>query len=116
MVAAGVVVVSGNRQTVQHRDGGVVSRLAIKEGDQVVSGQMLIELGAPELVAQEQALLSQVVDLQMQRARLTAERAGARALTVRRNGPRWTPEDRDVAEAAFERHRREVVGGVVERL
>lgn len=42
VVASGVVVVSGNRQTVQHRDGGVVSRLAIKEGDRVVRGQVLI--------------------------------------------------------------------------
>ena len=73
VVAPGVIVVSGNRQTVQHRDGGIVSRIAVVEGDRVQQGQVLIELGAPELVAQEQALLSQVVDLQMQRARLTAE-------------------------------------------
>ena len=111
VVADGVVVVSGNRQTVQHRDGGVVSRLAIKEGDHVTRGQILVELGAPELVAQEQALLSQVVDLQMQRARLTAERGGDRGLE---RPPEWAalePGDREIAEAAFERHQREVGGG-----
>jgi HlyD family secretion protein len=111
VVAAGVVVVSGNRQTVQHRDGGVVSRLAVTEGDQVVRNQVLIELGAPELVAQEQALLSQVVDLQMQRARLTAEQTGAGGLVA---PPEWaalTPEDRAIAQSAFERHRRETTGG-----
>ncbi len=111
VVASGVVVVSGNRQTVQHRDGGVISRLAIEEGDRVERGQILIELGAPELVAREQALLSQVVDLQMQRARLTAERGGTNTLT---QPPEWAaldPSDREVAEAAFQRHQREVGGG-----
>jgi HlyD family secretion protein len=111
VVAPGVVVVSGNRQTVQHREGGIVSHLAVEEGDRVTQGQVLIELGAPELVAQEQALLSQVVDLQMQRARLTAEQRGARTLT---RPPEWAAlpaEDRIVANAAFERHQREVSRG-----
>jgi HlyD family secretion protein len=111
VVAPAVVVVSGNRQTVQHRDGGIVSRIAVEEGDRVERGQVLIELGSPELVAQEQALLSQVVDLQMQRARLTAERSGARSLQP---PPEWaalSADDRIVAEAAFERHRREAGRG-----
>jgi len=111
VVAPGVVVVAGNRQTVQHRDGGIVSALHVKEGDRVASGQVLVELGSPEVVAQERALLSQVVDLQMQRARLTAERTGSRAL---QRPPEWaalSPEDRVVAEAAYERHQREVRGG-----
>lgn len=111
VVAPAVVVVSGNRQTVQHRDGGIVSRIAVKEGDRVERGQVLIELGSPELVAQEQALLSQVVDLQMQRARLTAEQTGASSLQP---PPEWaalSADDRAVADAAFERHRREAVRG-----
>lgn len=111
VVAPGIVVVSGNRQTVQHRDGGTISRLAIAEGDRVERGQVLIELGAPELVAQQQALLSQVVDLQMQRARLTAESGGARTLE---RPPEWAampPEDRAIAESAFDRNQREVAGG-----
>ncbi|MBC7768725.1 MAG: HlyD family type I secretion periplasmic adaptor subunit [Phycisphaerales bacterium] len=111
VVAPGVVVVAGNRQTVQHRDGGLVSRLLVQEGDRVTRGQVLIELGAPEIVAQERALLSQVVDLQMQRARLTAERTGSRGLA---RPPEWaalTAEDREVAEAAYGRHQREVAGG-----
>jgi HlyD family secretion protein len=111
VVAPGVVVVSGNRQTVQHRDGGVVSRIAVKEGDRVQQGQVLIELGSPELVAQEQALLSQVVDLQMQRARLTAERRGSGALQPPAEWAALPPDDRAVADAAFERHQREARSG-----
>lgn len=111
VVAPGVVVVSGNRQTVQHRDGGIVSRLLVAEGDHVSRGQILIELGSPELVAQERALLSQVVDLQMQRARLTAERSGSRRLARPSEWETFSPEDRAVADAAYERHQREVAGG-----
>lgn len=111
VVAPGVVVVSGNRQTVQHRDGGIVSALHVREGDQVERGQVLIELGSPELVAQERALLSQVLDLQMQRARLTAERSGSGRLV---RPPEWaalSADDRVVADAAFARHQREVGRG-----
>lgn len=111
VVAPGVIVVSGNRQTVQHRDGGIVSNIAVQEGDQVQQGQVLIELGSPELVAQEQALLSQVVDLQMQRERLTAERTGSGALERPAEWATMTPEDQVIADAAFERHRREARTG-----
>lgn len=111
VVAPGVVVVSGNRQTVQHREGGIVSQLLVDEGDRVRRGQVLIELGSPEVVAQERALLSQVVDLQMQRARLTAERSGLRVLERPAEWNQLSPEDRAVADAAYERHQREVSGG-----
>lgn len=111
IVAPGVIVVSGNRQTVQHRDGGIVSSIAVVEGDRVEQGQVLIELGSPELVAQEQALLSQVVDLQMQRERLTAERTGSGSLERPTEWAAMTPEDQVVADAAFERHRREATSG-----
>jgi len=111
VVAPGVVVVSGNRQTVQHREGGIVSRLLVEEGDHVARGEVLIELDAPEVVAQERALQSQVVDLQMQRARLTAERTGQRQLERPAEWASFTGEDREIAEAAYERNQREVEGG-----
>lgn len=111
VVAPGVVVVSGNRQTVQHRDGGVISAIAAEEGDHVAQGDILVELASPELLAQKQALLSQVLDLQMQRARLTAERSGSRDLP---RPPEWTSlpaEDRTLADAAYNRHLREAGRG-----
>lgn len=112
VVAPGVIVVSGNRQTVQHRDGGVVSEINVREGDRVERGEVLIELGSPELVAQEQALLSQVVDLQMQRARLAAEQRGARTLQRPAEWATLSPDDRAVADAAFERNQQEARRGV----
>ncbi|MBI3437773.1 MAG: HlyD family efflux transporter periplasmic adaptor subunit [Proteobacteria bacterium] len=111
VVAPGVVVVSGNRQTVQHPEGGVISRLAVQDGDRVHQGQVLIELGAPELVAQERALLSQVVDLQMQRERLSAEENHAAQLQRPAEWAALPPEDQEIAEAAFVRNQNEVASG-----
>ncbi|ANP45726.1 HlyD family type I secretion periplasmic adaptor subunit [Candidatus Viadribacter manganicus] len=75
VVAAGEVIVSGNRQVVQHREGGVISRVAVREGDHVVEGQILVELAAVELQAQERALTGQKIELEASRARLLAEAA-----------------------------------------
>jgi len=47
----------------------------------------------------------------MQRARLTAERRGAGAIEPPAEWASLTPEDRAVADAAFERHRREARSG-----
>lgn len=77
VVAAGVVVVSGNRQTVQHPDGGVISRIDVHEGQQVERGQLLIELEDTEVAAQEQALAQQMIGLTMRRSFLRAEAVGS---------------------------------------
>lgn len=72
--APGQVMVSGNRQAVQHRDGGTVSALRVAEGDRVTRGQILIELAAGELQAEERGLTGQVYALLAQRSRMIAER------------------------------------------
>lgn len=73
----GQVSVSGNRQTVQHRDGGYVEQLNVREGQHVVAGQILIRLKGAEVAATERALAGSVIDLQAQRARLEADIRGA---------------------------------------
>jgi HlyD family secretion protein len=72
-VAPGRLVVSGQRQTVQHRDGGVVADIAVREGQKVREGQILIRLSGAEVRAQERALAGQTITLLAQRARLQAE-------------------------------------------
>jgi HlyD family secretion protein len=107
VVAPGVVVVAGSRQTVQHRDGGVISRIAVEEGQRVEQGDILIELSAPELVARKEAILSQVLDLQMQRAQLLAAQRGVGQIEAPAEWAALPPEDRAIADAALERHRTE---------
>lgn len=78
--ANGQLVVSGQRQSVQHRDGGVVAKIEVVEGQQVRKGDTLVELAGAEVRAQERALAAQLVNLQAQRARLNAELSGAAAI------------------------------------
>jgi HlyD family secretion protein len=104
IVGPGVVVVSGNRQTLQHRDGGVISQLSVREGQRVHAGEILIEIGAPEIVAQRQVLLSQLIDLQLQRARLRADAGGTARLEKPAEWATFSADERAVADAAFARY------------
>ncbi len=79
--APGRLVVAGQRQAVQHRDGGVVGEIMVKEGARVRQGQVLIRLAAAEVRAQERALSSQAITLLAQRARLQAEQQGRGSIT-----------------------------------
>ncbi|WP_230483502.1 HlyD family type I secretion periplasmic adaptor subunit [Sphingomonas sp. Leaf21] len=72
----GQVTVSGNRRTVQHRDGGIVKAMMVRDGDHVRAGQILFRLEGAEVAASERALAASVIDLKAQRARLEAEVAG----------------------------------------
>ena len=75
-VGEGQVTVSGQRQSVQHRDGGVVGAIAVHEGQKVRAGDILIRLAAPEVEAEAHALSSQAIALEAQRARLRTEQLG----------------------------------------
>ncbi|MGV6800866.1 MAG: HlyD family type I secretion periplasmic adaptor subunit [bacterium] len=44
VTASGQIVVEDNRKAVQHLEGGIISKLNIKEGDIVERGQVLLEL------------------------------------------------------------------------
>ena len=81
-LAMGQISVSGNRQAVQHREGGVVSTLNVSEGDSVRQGQILLTLSSGELRATERGVSGQVFALLAQRARLVAERDGLRAIPL----------------------------------
>lgn len=74
--ATGTLTVSGQRQTIQHRDGGVVGTINVKEGQRVNRGDLLFTLVAPEVQAQERALTSQAIRLMATRSRLIAEQTG----------------------------------------
>src|SRR4051794_28742084 len=75
--AEGVVAVSGNRQAVQHRDGGIVTKINVSEGSLVRHGEVLLMVSSPELVASERAATGEVISLLATRARLKAEMLGA---------------------------------------
>jgi HlyD family type I secretion membrane fusion protein len=82
VVANGVVKVEGNRKSVQHLDGGSVKQLAIKEGDHVNVGDVLIVLDDTQAKAEYEVLREQYVVLRATEARLLAELADSPELTM----------------------------------
>lgn len=99
--ATGQIAVSGNRQAVQHREGGVVSALHVAEGDTVRRGQILLQLSSGELKATERGVASQVYALIAQRARLTAERDRLRAIPTPPEFASLSPEDSVLARESL---------------
>jgi len=74
VIASGVVAVDQNLKAIQHRDGGIVSEIAVKEGDFVHKGQILLRLDDAQTRAELSIVRTQLVELLARRARLMAER------------------------------------------
>ncbi|MDQ3246910.1 MAG: HlyD family type I secretion periplasmic adaptor subunit [Pseudomonadota bacterium] len=106
---SGQIAVSGNRQAVQHREGGVVTAIHVREGEQVRAGQILVELTTPDLLATERALSSDYVTLLAQRAALNAERAGQTNFATPPEFATLAPQDREFAAQALRLQRSQLL-------
>jgi HlyD family secretion protein len=109
--APGEITVSGHRQTIQHRDGGVISALNVKEAQHVNAGDVLLRLSGPEVEANERALAAQVIGLQARRARLLAEQLGQQVIQWPTSFASLTGEDQaevtkaeSIEQTAFSTH------------
>jgi HlyD family secretion protein len=74
VVASGTVKVDQNLKEVQHRDGGIVKTLAIRQGDLVREGQVLATLDDVQIKAELLIVRSQLGEALGRQARLIAER------------------------------------------
>lgn len=96
---AGAVVAEGRvearAQIVQHRDGGTVTAILVRDGERVRAGDPLIRLDGAELASEAAVLRGLLTELSARAARLEAERDGA-------PGPRFDPglEARAAADPA----------------
>jgi len=72
----GVVMVTGNRQAVEHGPGGVVAGLNVREGQRVKAGEVLIRLDPTRVGAEAQSVEIQLATARAKEARLLAERDG----------------------------------------
>lgn len=99
--ASGQIAVTGNRQAVQHREGGVVAAVHVSEGDHVTKGQVLVELSAGELRATERGVSGEILALMAQRARMVAERDGLPMIHVPAEFATLSEQDKTVADEAM---------------
>ena len=82
VVASGSVGVEGNYKTVQHLDGGIVSKILVKNGDRVQPGQLLVQMDPTQAAANLAVVDGRVNDLAIQEARFAAEAADAEIFAV----------------------------------
>ncbi|WP_046864288.1 HlyD family type I secretion periplasmic adaptor subunit [Microvirga massiliensis] len=82
VIAQGTVKVDRNLKLVQHRDGGIVSEIAVREGDFVEAGQVMLRLDDVQTRAELSIVRSQLSELAARRARLVAERDGLDAISL----------------------------------
>jgi len=76
VIANGAVKVDRNVKAVQHRDGGIIKDIKVREGDTVSKGEVLIILEDVQTRAELSIVRSQIAELTGRRARLVAERDG----------------------------------------
>jgi HlyD family secretion protein len=80
VISNGTVLVDGSVKAIQHRDGGVVRTIAVRKGQSVAAGEMLLSLDDVQIRTEQSILRGQLAELQARHARLTAERDGATAI------------------------------------
>lgn len=73
VVAAGEVAVEARRQAIQHRDGGLVAALHVKEGQAVTAGTPILTLDGTEIEAERAVALRERAEIMAQMDRLMAE-------------------------------------------
>lgn len=78
IMASGSVTVDQNAKAVQHRDGGIVGAILVRDGQAVTAGQVLIRIDDAQTRAELAIVKGQLAELSAKKARLSAERDGLR--------------------------------------
>jgi HlyD family secretion protein len=82
VIGQGTVQIDEDLKVVQHVDGGVVREIAVRVGERVTQGQVLLRLDATQAQAEHAILSGQIVELEARRFRLLAERDNLTGLEV----------------------------------
>lgn len=81
IVAAGMIEVEGNRQAVQHPEGGVVGAILVQDGDTVQAGDVVLRLEETLLRSELSIIEGQLFEILARDGRLEAERDGLPTIT-----------------------------------
>lgn len=81
IIAHGVTTVESHSKKIQHREGGIIKKINVKEGQLVKAGELLIQLDQTDAKAQLAIYDGLLLELNAQAARLKALRDGADKIT-----------------------------------
>lgn len=82
VIGHGVVVVDGNVKKIQHRAGGIVGEILVRNGARVAVGDLLIRMDDTITRANLAIVTKQIDQLTARRLRLVAERDGLAAMAM----------------------------------
>jgi HlyD family secretion protein len=82
VIAGATIVVESFSKKVQHKEGGIVARILVKDGERVAEGQDLILLDPTDAKAELGITDGLMDEMLVKRARLEAQRDGERKLTL----------------------------------
>ncbi|WP_258086078.1 HlyD family type I secretion periplasmic adaptor subunit [Xenorhabdus bovienii] len=81
VASSGIVVVDGNRKTVQSPANGIIRQILASEGEQVKAGQILVQLSQVQVNAQIDSLKQQLHTTLATEVRLLAEQQGLEVIS-----------------------------------
>lgn len=98
VIASGDIAVESDVKRIQHREGGIVAAILVKEGDNVSAGDLLLRLD--DTVERANLLINQrqLNEMLVQEARLVAEGAGADKFTLPEEFGEVTPDIQSIVE------------------
>jgi len=88
----GEIISSSRPQIIQNLEGGILTELMVKEGDEVLRGDMLARLHGTQFQSSVDDLRDQITALEIRRLRLEAELAGASVVEVPASLAERSPE------------------------
>ncbi|MCT4611132.1 MAG: HlyD family efflux transporter periplasmic adaptor subunit [Pelagimonas sp.] len=90
--ADGEIISSSRPQIIQNLEGGILTELLVKEGDEVLRGDVLARLHGTQFQSSVDDLQDQITALEIRRLRLEAELAGASLFDVPASFATRSPE------------------------
>ncbi|MHA3979547.1 HlyD family type I secretion periplasmic adaptor subunit [Halovulum sp. GXIMD14794] len=81
VISSGMVQVEGNRQPVQHTEGGLVGEILVRDGDRVEAGDVVLRFDDKLMRSELAVVEGQLFELLARKSRLIAERDAAERIT-----------------------------------
>lgn len=92
VIARGNIAVESQVKRIQHREGGIVRDILVREGQEVSAGDPLLRLDDTRAKSNRSIIANQLAELKARRTRLEAERDGLEQIAFPARDDSLTPE------------------------